>query len=64
MRLLRLFNRQKSRKVNLALLRRMTKHLLETLLDHREYELGVHLIDTCEMTRLNEPSCTMLARLT
>jgi probable rRNA maturation factor len=53
MRLLRLFNRQKSRKLNAALWRRVSRHLLETLLDRREYELGVHLIDAFEMTELN-----------
>jgi probable rRNA maturation factor len=54
MRLLRLFNRQKSRKLNAAQWRRMAAHLLETLLERRDYELGVHLIDSFEMTKLNE----------
>jgi rRNA maturation RNase YbeY len=52
--LLRLFNRQKSRGVRLALLRRMAIHLLEELRARRNYELGVHLIGTFEMTELNE----------
>ncbi len=54
MRLLRFFNRQKSRKLSVALLRRMAKYLLEESLDVRKYELGVHLIDAFEMTELNE----------
>jgi rRNA maturation RNase YbeY len=54
MSVLRLFNRQKSRKLNVALLRRIAKHLLETSLARRQYELGVHLIDAFEMTELNE----------
>lgn len=54
MRLLRLFNRQKTRPLDKALLRGMAKYLLETLLDEHEYELGVHLIDSAEMTKLNE----------
>jgi probable rRNA maturation factor len=54
MRLLRLFNRQKSRKLSVALLRRLARHLLEESLALRKYELGVHLIDAFEMTKLNE----------
>jgi probable rRNA maturation factor len=54
MRLLRVFNRQKSRNLDAALLRRTARHLLVTLLGRDEYELGVHLIDAFEMTELNE----------
>ena len=54
MRLLQVFNRQKSRKLDAVLLRRIGRHLLENLLDHGEYELGVHLIDAYEMAELNE----------
>ena len=54
MKLLRLFNRQKSRLLSLALLRRMAMHLLEDLRARRKYELGVHLIGAFEMTELNE----------
>jgi rRNA maturation RNase YbeY len=54
MRLLRLFNRQKSRALSLALLRRIAKNLLEESRARRKYELGVHLIDAFEMTKLNE----------
>jgi rRNA maturation RNase YbeY len=54
MKLLRLFNRQKSRSLSVALLRRMAKHLLEESRARRKYELGVHLIGAFEMTELNE----------
>jgi probable rRNA maturation factor len=54
MRLLRLFNRQKSRKLSAPLLRRAARHLLEKSLAHRKYELGVHLVGALEMTKLNE----------
>jgi rRNA maturation RNase YbeY len=54
MRLLRLLNRQKSRRLRVALLRRMARHLLEKSRALRQYELGVHLIDSFEMTELNE----------
>ena len=54
MRLLRLFNRQKSRELSVALLRRIARHLLEKSFALRKYELGVHLIDAFEMTKLNE----------
>lgn len=54
MRVLRVFNRQKSRPLSGALLRRIGAHLLEKLLARREYELGVHLIDAFEMAELNE----------
>lgn len=54
MKLLRFFNRQKSRRVNLTLLRRIGATLLEELLEQRNYELGVHLIGAEEMAELNE----------
>ncbi len=54
MKLLRLFNRQKSRVLSLALLRRIALHLLEDSRARRKYELGVHLIGAFEMTELNE----------
>jgi probable rRNA maturation factor len=54
MKLLRVFNRQKSRKLNGVLMRRIARHLLEELLDCHEYELGIHLIDASEMAELNE----------
>jgi probable rRNA maturation factor len=54
MKLLRLFNRQKSRPLRLPLLRSMARHLLEERRPRPAYELGVHLIGAFEMTELNE----------
>jgi probable rRNA maturation factor len=54
MRLLRVFNRQKSRRLKTALLRRIGKYLLEESRACRDYELAVHLIGASEMTKLNE----------
>jgi probable rRNA maturation factor len=47
-------NRHRSRRVNLTLLRQITKALLNDLLAVRQYELGIHLIAAPEMTLLNE----------
>ena len=54
MRLLRFFNRQKSRPLRLLLLRDIFRHLLEKSRRHSQYELGVHLVAALEMARLNE----------
>ena len=54
MRVLRVFNRQKSRSVNVALLRQVAKHLLEKSRARHDYELAVHLIDATEMANINE----------
>ncbi|MGD0814492.1 MAG: rRNA maturation RNase YbeY [Verrucomicrobiota bacterium] len=54
MKQLLLFNRQKSRPLSLALLRRMARRILEDLRACRKYELGVHLIGYSEMRKLNE----------
>jgi rRNA maturation RNase YbeY len=65
MSLLLLFNRQKTRKVNLPLLRRICRAALEEVtagggsgqldpVSGRKYEIGVHLTGTLEITRLNE----------
>jgi probable rRNA maturation factor len=54
MTLLRFFNRQKSRKLSLPLLRRVARHLLEQSRARSQYELGVHLVGTREITELNE----------
>jgi probable rRNA maturation factor len=48
------FNRQKSRKLDTVLFRRLGVHLLEKLIDCPDYELGVHLIGAHEMEELNE----------
>ena len=49
---LRLFNRQKIRAINTALLRRIAAELLAGIDGPRE--LAVHLVEAPEMTRLNE----------
>jgi len=47
-------NRQRARRVNVTLLRKMTKATLDDLVGLQEYELGIHLIAAPEMTLLNE----------
>jgi len=54
MRVARLFNRQRARRVDRSQWRRLTRCLLEDLLGHRDYELGVHLVGAAEMARLNQ----------
>lgn len=54
MRLLRIFNRQKCRATRAPLLREAARHILENSLGRSDYELGIHLIDSVEMTRLNK----------
>ena len=46
-------NRQRTRRVNLPLLRRIARVLLERLLGLQRYELGVRLVARAEMIRLN-----------
>ena len=47
-------NRQRTRAVDLRLLRQMTKALFEELLQLEQAELGITLVAAPEMTRLNE----------
>jgi probable rRNA maturation factor len=54
MRRVRIFNRQRALKLDRILLRRLTRSLLEELLDRRDYEVGVHFIAATEMAGLNE----------
>jgi rRNA maturation RNase YbeY len=54
MRRVRIFNRQRTLKLDRILLRRLTRSLLEELLDRQDYEVGVHLIAASEMAGLNE----------
>lgn len=54
MRLIRIFNRQKTRAVDTRFLRRAAVFLLRDLIDLKDYELAVHLVDPVEMTRINE----------
>ena len=51
---LSLQNRQRTRAVDLRFLRRITNNLLTELLSLDDFELGIHLIATAEMARLNE----------
>jgi probable rRNA maturation factor len=46
-------NRQRTRSVDLPLLRRITHHLLQNELELTSYQLGVHLVGTTEMAELN-----------
>ena len=47
-------NRQRTRTLNVPLLRRITRYVLEKEMNVAEYELGVHLVSADEMARLNE----------
>ncbi len=47
-------NRQRTRALNVPLLRRITRHVLEKEMNVAEYELGIHLVSADEMARLNE----------
>ena len=48
-----LHNRQRLRRIDLPLLRRMIRHLLLDLLGLDDFELGVSLVAAPEMSRLN-----------
>ncbi len=53
-RLVRVFNRQKSRKIQVAILRKIARCLLEDLLPKVSgYELAIHLVGAEEMARVN-----------
>ena len=54
MRLLRLFNRQKTRALRLPLLRQAGRHLLEEARHCSQYELALHFVAAPEMAQLNE----------
>lgn len=47
-------NRRSGKRVDMALLRKITRFLLEETLAISKYELGVHLVGEPEMTHLNE----------
>jgi probable rRNA maturation factor len=51
---LALRNRQRVRAVDLPLLRRITRKLLQELIGSQPYQLGIHLVAAREMRRLNE----------
>lgn len=54
MKLLRIFNRQKTRPVNALFLRQITTCLLGELFEINDYELAVHLVEPGEMTQVNQ----------
>ena len=47
-------NRQRTRVLNLSLLRRIARQILETEFGLTEYQLGFHFVDAHEMARVNE----------
>lgn len=51
---LRLFNRQRSRLLDLHQLRRMTLHLLADLLKARQFDLVIQFVGSKKMARFNE----------
>jgi probable rRNA maturation factor len=53
-RILVLRNRQQTRTLNVSLLRRITRHLLEKEFEASDYEVGFRFVDSLEMARLNE----------
>jgi probable rRNA maturation factor len=53
-RILVLRNRQQTRMLNVPLLRRITRHLLEQEFEASNYELGFHFVGAPEMALLNE----------
>jgi len=53
-RTLTLHDRQHRRAVDLRLLRRMARTLLDDLLEAENFDLGIYLVAAAEMTRLNE----------
>jgi probable rRNA maturation factor len=50
---LRIFNRQKTRPISIPFLRRVTAHFLNHAVSG-EYELGIHIVASTEMSRINE----------
>jgi probable rRNA maturation factor len=47
-------NRQRTRPIDLPLLRRVVRHFLTARLALSHFDLAIHLVDAVEMTRLNE----------
>jgi probable rRNA maturation factor len=47
-------NRQRTRALNVPLLRRITRHVLEKEMNVGDYELGVHFVSANAMARVNE----------
>ncbi len=51
---LRVLNRQKTRLIDLQLLKQIAREILKEFLDREQYELGIHLVDAREMAAMNE----------
>jgi len=51
---LSLRNRQRTRSIDLRLLRKVTVFLLKEILNEPQFELGIHFVGADEITRLNE----------
>jgi rRNA maturation RNase YbeY len=47
-------NRQRTRAIDLRLLRKITTFCLKEIVAHPEFELGIHLVGAKEMTELNQ----------
>jgi probable rRNA maturation factor len=47
-------NRQRSTGLDLTLLRRVARSMLEDILEPEEFELGIYLVDSDEMARFNQ----------
>lgn len=47
-------NRQRTRELNLPLLRQIARHVLVNALNAPDYELGFHFVAAAEMARINE----------
>jgi probable rRNA maturation factor len=47
-------NRQRTKRISIPLLRRITLFVLNNVLGVEQYELGFHLVDAPEMARVNE----------
>lgn len=54
MSLLSIRNRQRTRPVDLRLLRKITNFLLKEILNQPQFELGIHLVAADEMAKVNE----------
>ncbi|MFN7139748.1 MAG: rRNA maturation RNase YbeY [Limisphaerales bacterium] len=54
MKVLSIRNRQRTRAVDLKLLKRIIQHLLHEQLSRNDYELGFHLVGAEEMAEVNE----------
>lgn len=54
MKVLSLQNRQRTRAIDLGLLKKVARNLIEEALGRTSYELGIHLVSADEMASINE----------